>query len=107
MDISKTVRLADDQLDFVISCLNSCVAHAEPYCIQYVLPVTLELEVLFLESINPTVACPLELSFEGIPCFVRILDFQEKAKHFLHPVSSVQAVIVFSDHGYPVLLVLR
>ena len=47
MDIAKTICLADDQFDFIIGSLYSCVAHSEPYCIHYVLSVTLDLEVYY------------------------------------------------------------
>ena len=36
-----------------------------------------------------------------------ILDFQEKAKHFLHTIGTIQALVISCDHGNAVLLVLR
>lgn len=60
MDIAKTICLAYDQFDFVISSFDSSVTHAEPYCIQYVILVALDLEIQLLENTNSAVACPPE-----------------------------------------------
>ena len=45
LDVTKTICFAYNQFDFIVDSLNSSVAHTEPYCIQYVLPMALDLEV--------------------------------------------------------------
>ena len=64
LDVSEAICLADDQLDLIVSCFNPCVAHPQPDGIQYVIPVTFDLEIQFLKSIDPAVACPPEPAFQ-------------------------------------------
>ncbi len=51
--------------------------------------MVLDFMVQLFESINPAVACPSESSLKSCFCLVGILDFQNKAKYFLYPISAV------------------
>ena len=60
LDVPKTICLADYQFDFVIGCFNAGIAHSQPYGIQYVFLMALDLPIEFLECRYPAVACPPE-----------------------------------------------
>ena len=73
--VSKAICLADDQLDFIVSCLNPCVAHPQPDCIQYVIPVAFDLEIQLFKSVDSAVAGPPEPAFEFLCGLINVFYF--------------------------------
>ena len=54
----EAICLPDDQLDLVVGCLDPCVAHTEPYGVQYMALVAFSVAGLVNTDVDKVIRAP-------------------------------------------------
>ena len=89
MDVPEAISLPDDELDFVVGSLNSCVAEAELDGLEDMVLVAFYLGSKFLYHRYSAVARPPEPALQFGVCFLNGGHLQNQAEPFLDAVRPV------------------
>lgn len=105
--IPKAIRLADNQLDFVVGRFNTGVAQSKPDGIQDMILVPPDLFIQIMKRRYSAVACPPEPVLQIGLSLCDIGRFQKQAQRFLQAVCPVQLRVICLNHIQSDLLILR
>ena len=106
MDVPEAISLPDDELDFVVDSLNSCVAEAELDGLEDMVLVAFYLGSKFLHHRYSAVARPPEPALQFGVCFLNGGHLQNQAEPFLDAVRPVKQRVLCLNHLQAKLLVL-